>query len=61
MRASAFSWKGQEFEGSDGRSGGRRVGSYIGIETKWVPCEFIENLESASCQEKVRCMFHGSH
>ena len=41
--------------------GGARVGSYIQIETKEVPCEFIENLESASCQDKARCMFHGSN
>ena len=52
----------QEFEGINEslrlQLEGARVGSYIRIETKWVPCEFIENLESASCQEKVRCTFH---
>ena len=39
----------QEFEGSDEslrlQLEGARVGSYIQIETKWVPCEFIENLD----------------
>ena len=38
----------QEFEGIDEslhlQLEGARVGSYIQIETKWVPCEFIENL-----------------
>ena len=48
MRASAFSWKGQEFEGSDEslhlQLERARVGSYIRIETNGVLCEFIENL-----------------
>ena len=39
----------QEFEGSDEslrlQLEGARVGSYIQIETKEVPCEFIENLD----------------
>ena len=65
MRASAFSWKGQEFEGSDEslclQLEGARVGSYNRIETKEVLCEFIENFDPLTVIHNVAILFINPH